>query len=46
VKDRLIFSGDTNKIVAITDTAVTVEALSNTKRTTIVYQRASGEAAR
>jgi len=36
--DRLIFAGDTNKIVAITATNVTVEALSNTKRTTIIYK--------
>jgi len=46
VKDRLVFSGDTNKIVAITDTTVTVEALSNTKRTTIVHRGASAEAGR
>jgi len=46
VEDKLVFSGDTNKIVAITETAVTVEALSNTKRTTIVYRGASAEAGR
>jgi hypothetical protein len=38
--DRLIFASDTNKIVAITATNVTVEALSNTKRTTITYKGA------
>lgn len=36
--DRLVFAGDTNKIVAITATNVTVEALSNTKRTTVTYK--------
>jgi hypothetical protein len=46
VDDRLVFSGDTNKIVAITETTVTVEALSNTKRTTIVYRGASAESGR
>lgn len=35
IDDRLVFGGDTNKIVAITSTSVTVEALSNKKRTTI-----------
>jgi hypothetical protein len=38
VKDSLPFAGDTNKIVAITSTNVTVEALSNTKRTTIPFR--------
>ena len=38
LEDRLIFAGDTNKIVAITATNVTVEALSNTKRTTVTYK--------
>jgi hypothetical protein len=38
VDDRLVFSGDANKIVAITETNVTVEALSNTKRTTLPYR--------
>jgi hypothetical protein len=46
VDDRLVFSGDTNKIVAITETTVTVEASSNTKRTTIAYRAASAEAGR
>ncbi len=44
VDDKLVFSGDTNKIVAITETTVTVEALSNTKRTTIHYRGATAEA--
>ncbi len=35
VGDALVFAGDTNKIVAITETNVTVAATSNTKRTTI-----------
>ena len=34
--DSLIFGGDTNKIVAITETNVTVQATS-TKRTTVSY---------
>jgi hypothetical protein len=40
VGDALIFAGDTNKIVAITETNITVAATSNTKRTTITYQPA------
>jgi hypothetical protein len=40
VGDALIFAGDTNKIVAITETNVTVAATSNTKRTTIAYKPA------
>lgn len=35
--DSLVFAGDTNKIVAITETNVTVAAASNTKRTTVAY---------
>jgi len=35
--DALVFAGDTNKIVAITATNVTVQATSNTKRTTVTY---------
>ena len=35
--DALVFAGDTNKIVAITETNVTVAAASNTKRTTVTY---------
>ncbi len=38
--DTLIFAGDTNKIVAITETNVTVRATSNDKRTTIAYKPA------
>jgi hypothetical protein len=45
VEDKLVFSGDTNKIVAITEATVTVEALSNTKRTTIGNRAASPGAA-
>jgi hypothetical protein len=37
VGDSLVFAGDTNKIVAITETNVTVAAASNTKRTTVTY---------
>ena len=37
VGDSLVFAGDTNKIVAITETNVTVAAASNTKRTTVAY---------
>ena len=37
VGDSLAFAGDTNKIVAITETNVTVAAASNTKRTTVAY---------
>lgn len=37
VGDILVFAGDTNKIVAITETNVTVAAASNTKRTTVAY---------
>jgi hypothetical protein len=37
VGDPLVFAGDTNKIVAITETNVTVAAASNTKRTTVAY---------
>ncbi|HKS38664.1 MAG TPA: hypothetical protein VJW76_15835 [Verrucomicrobiae bacterium] len=40
VGDSLPFAGDTNKIVAITETNVTVAATSNTKRTTISYKAA------
>src|SRR3989442_1325259 len=40
VGDALVFAGDTNKIVAITETNVTVAATSNTKRTTITYKPA------
>ena len=40
VGDSMVFSGDTNKIVAITETSVTVAATSNTKRTTISYKAA------
>jgi len=36
--DTLLFAGDTNKIVAITETNVTVRATSNDKRTTIPYK--------
>ena len=46
VDDRLVFAGDANKIVAITETNVTVEALSNTKRTTIPYREAPKEGGR
>jgi len=35
--DPLVFAGDTNKIVAITATNVTVQAVSTTKRTTVDY---------
>jgi hypothetical protein len=35
--DSLVFAGDTNKIVAITATNVTVQAISTTKRTTVDY---------
>ena len=35
--DSLVLAGDTNKIVAITETNVTVAAASNTKRTTVTY---------
>ena len=35
--DSLVFAGDTNKIVAITETNVTVQATSTTKRTTVAY---------
>jgi hypothetical protein len=38
--DRLVFAGETNKIVAITETNVTVEA-SNRKRTTVLYNALS-----
>lgn len=38
VGDSLVFAGDSNKIVAITETNVTVAATSNTKRTTISYK--------
>ena len=37
VGDSVVFAGDTNKIVAITETNVTVAAASNTKRTTVAY---------
>jgi len=37
VGDSLVFAGDTNKIVAITATNVTVQATSTTKRTTVPY---------
>ena len=37
VGDSLVFAGDTNKIVAITETNVTVAAASNTKRTAVAY---------
>jgi hypothetical protein len=40
VGDSLVFAGDTNKIVAITETNVTVAAASNTKRTTVAYTSA------
>jgi predicted RNA methylase len=40
VGDSLVFAGDTNKIVAITETNVTVRATSNDKRTTIPYKPA------
>jgi len=40
VGDSLVFSGDTNKIVAITETNVTVRATSNDKRTTVTYKPA------
>ena len=40
VNDALVFAGDTNKIVAITETNVTVAAASNTKRTTVAYTSA------
>jgi hypothetical protein len=43
LEDRLVFAGDTNKIVAITQTNVTVEA-SNRKRTTIAYHAAARSA--
>jgi len=35
IGDRLVFAGDTNTIVAIEAASVTVEALSNRKRTTV-----------
>lgn len=44
VDEKLTFGGDTNNIVAITSTNVTVEALSNRKRTTISIKAASGAA--
>jgi hypothetical protein len=44
VDDRLVFSGDTNRIVAIEADSVTLEALSNKKRTTITVEPASGAA--
>ncbi len=44
VLDNLSFGGDTNNIVAITSTNVTVEALSNKKRTTISIKAPSGAA--
>lgn len=40
VGDSLVFTGDTNKIVAITETNVTVRATSNDKRTTVTYKPA------
>lgn len=36
IDERLLFAGDTNKIVAIQESSVTVEASSNRKRTKIV----------
>jgi len=41
VGDSLVFGGETNKIVAITATNVTVRAESTTKRTTVPYIAAS-----
>jgi hypothetical protein len=38
VHDRLVFAGDTNTIVTIEPESVTVEAISNNKRTTITHQ--------
>jgi len=35
VGDKLVFAGDTNVIVAVEESSVTVEAVSNKKRTTI-----------
>ena len=35
--DTLVFAGDTNKIIDITATNVTVQAISTTKRTTVDY---------
>jgi hypothetical protein len=35
IDDRLVFAGDTNQIVAIEKDSVTVQALSNRKRTTV-----------
>jgi hypothetical protein len=40
--DRLVFGGDTNKIVAIEASSVTVEALSNKKRTTVTTEPPGG----
>ena len=37
VGDALVFAGDTNKIIAITATNVTVQATSTPKRTTVPY---------
>ena len=37
IGDSLVFGGDTNKIVAMTETNVTVQATSTTKRTTVAY---------
>lgn len=37
VGDSLVFAGDTNKIIAITATNVTVQATSTPKRTTVDY---------
>jgi hypothetical protein len=42
IGDRLVFAGDTNQIVAVEATSVTVEAVSNKKRTTVT--RAAGAA--
>jgi hypothetical protein len=46
IDDRLAFASDTNKIVAITTAGVTVEAVSNKKRTTIDFKAPSTGAPR
>jgi hypothetical protein len=46
VDDRLVFAGDTNKIVAVESSSVTLEAISNKKRTTITVAAPSGGAPR
>jgi len=41
VDDRLVFAGDTNRIVSMEADSVTMEALSNKKRTTITLESAA-----